>query len=100
MKWRFDFVKIENEKLFNIFKTERVKIENEFFKKIIDILIRFTKKSKWKKIETKNEVDVVTIIENEYKTKSFMNYLMIAIVWKQRVKRSFKNKSKDKNKVH
>ena len=32
-KWRFDFVEIENEKLFNIFKAERVKIENEFFEK-------------------------------------------------------------------
>ena len=100
MKWRFDFVEIENEKLFNIFETERVKIENEFFKKIIDISIKITKKSKWEKIETKNEVDVVTMIKNEYETKLFINHLMIAIVRKQRVKRSFKNKNKNKNKIY
>ena len=48
----------------------------------------------------KNEVDVVTTIENEYKTKSFINCLMIAIIRKQRVKHSFKNKNKNKNKVY
>ena len=57
MKWRFDLAEIENEKLFNIFKTERVKIENKSFEKTIDISIKITKKLKWKKIETKNEVD-------------------------------------------
>ena len=80
MKWRFDLAEIENEKLFNIFKTECVKIENEFFEKTINISIKITKKLKWKKIETENEVDVVTIIKNEHKTKSFMNHLMIVIV--------------------
>ena len=79
-KWWFNLVKIENEKLFNILETERVKVENEFFEKIINISIKITKKSKWKKIETKNEVDVVTIIKNEYETKSFMNRLTIAII--------------------
>ena len=82
MKWRFDFVEIENGKLFNIFETEDVKVENKFFKKKIDITIRITKKSKWKNIKTKNEIDVVTTIENEYKAKLFMNRLIIAIVWK------------------
>ena len=48
----------------------------------------------------KNDVDVVTTIENEYKAKLFMNYLIIAIVQRQRVERSFKNKSKNKNKVY
>ena len=100
MKWQLDFVKIENEKLFNIFKTERVKIENEFFKKIIDISIKITKKSKWKKIKTEDDADVVTTIKNKYEMKSFMNHLMIVIVQKQRVKRSFKNKNKNKNKIH
>ena len=100
MKWRFDLVKIENEKLFNIFETKRVKIENEFFKKTINISIKITKKSKWKKIEMKNDVDVVTTIKNEYETKLFMNRLTIAIARKQRVERSFKNKNKSKNKVH
>ena len=95
-KWRFDLVEIENEKLFNIFEIKRVKIENEFFKKKIDILIKITKKSKWKKIKMKNDIDVVTTIENEYETKLFINYLMIIIVWKQRVECSLKNKSKDK----
>ena len=99
-KWRFDLAEIENEKLFNIFETKRVKIENEFFKKIIDISIRITKESKWKKIEMKNEVDVVTTIENEYETKSFMNRLTIVIARKQRVERSFKSKNKDKNKTY
>ena len=82
MKWRFDLVKIENEKLFNIFKTEHVKVESKFFEKINNISIKIMKKLKWKKIEMKNEADVVTTIENEYETKSFMNHLMIAIVWK------------------
>ena len=100
MKWRLDFVEIENEKLFNIFKTKRVKIENKFFEKTIDISIKITKKLKWKKIETKNEVDVVMTIENKYKTKSFMNRLTIMIIRKQRVKRSFKNKNKNKNKIY
>ena len=100
IKWQFDFVEVENEKLFNILKTERVKIENEFFKKKTDITIKITKKLKWKKIKTKNEADVVTTIENEYETKLFMNYLTIAIVRKQRVERSFKNKNKNKNKIH
>ena len=59
-----------------------VKIENKFLKKTIDISIKITKKLKWKKIKTKNEVDVITTIENEYKTKSFMNRLIIAIVRK------------------
>ena len=80
MKWRFDFAEIENKKLFNIFKTERVKIENEFFEEKIDILIKITKKTKWKNIKTKNEVDVITTIENKYKIKLFMNYLTITIV--------------------
>ena len=48
----------------------------------------------------KNEADVVTTIENEYKTKSFMNHLTIAIAQKQRVKHLFKNKNKNKNKIH
>ena len=48
----------------------------------------------------KNEVDVVTTIKNEYKMKSFMNYLTIMIIRKQRVERLFKNKNKDKNKVY
>ena len=48
----------------------------------------------------KNEVDVVTTIENEYKTKSFMNRLTIAIAQKQRVERSLKNKNKNKNKIY
>ena len=48
----------------------------------------------------KNDVDVVTIIENEYEMKSFMNHLMIAITQKQRVECSFKNKNKNKNKIH
>ena len=52
--------------MFNIFETERVRIENKFFEKIIDILIRITKKLKWKKIETENETDVIMTIENEY----------------------------------
>ena len=99
-KWRFNFVEIENEELFNILETERVRIENEFFEKAINTSVRITKKSKWKKIETKNEADVVTTIENEYETKSFMSRLAIAIARKQRVERSFKNKNKDKNKVH
>ena len=99
-KWRLNLAKIENEKLFNIFKAERVKIENEFFEKTINISIKVTKKSKWKKIETKNEIDIVTIIENKYKAKLFINYLTIAITWKQRVKRSFKNKNKNKNKIY
>ena len=99
-KWRLNLVKIENEKLFNIFEAERVKIENKFLEKTIDILIKITKKSKWKKIEMKNEADVATTIENEYKMKLFMNRLMIAIARKQRVKHSFKNKSKSKNKIH
>ena len=51
-------------------------------------------------MKTKNEVDVVTMIENKYKIKSFMNHLTIAIVRKQRVKRSFKNKNKNKNKIY
>ena len=80
VKWWFNFAEIKNEKLFNIFEIKRVKIENEFFEKIIDISIKFTKKSKWKKIETKNEIDVVTTIENKYEIKSFMNRLTIAIV--------------------
>ena len=80
VKWRFDFIEVENEKLFNIFEIKRVKIENEFLEKIIDISIKITKKSKWKKIETKNDVDVVTTIENKYKMKSFINHLMIAII--------------------
>ena len=99
-KWRLDFAEIENEKLFNIFKTKRVKIENEFFKKTINISIKITKKSKWKKIETKNEADVVTTIEDEYETKSFMNRLTIAIAWKQYVERSLKSKNKNKNKIY
>ena len=68
--------------MFNIFEAERVKIENEFFEKIINISIKITKKLKWKKIETKNDVDVVIIIENKYKTKLFMNRLTIAIARK------------------
>ena len=82
MKWRFDFAEIENKKLFNIFEAECVKIKNEFLKKTTDIFVRFTKKLKWKKIKMKNETDVVTTIENEYKTKSFINCLTIAIVRK------------------
>ena len=78
-KWRLDFIEIENKKLFNILEAKRVKIENEFFEKTIDTSIKITKKSKWKKIETKNEADVVTTIENKYETKSFMNRLTIAI---------------------
>ena len=100
IKWRFNLAEIENEKLFNIFEVERIKIENKFFEKIIDISIRITEKSKWKKIETKNDVNVVTTIENEYKTKLFMNRLTITIVWKQHVERLFKNKNKNKNKIH
>ena len=99
-KWRLDFAEIENEKLLNILETKRVKVENEFFEKTADISVKVTKKSKWKKIETKNETDVVTTIENEYETKSLMNRLTIVIVWKQRVERSLKNKNKDKNKIH
>ena len=38
------------------------------------------KRIELKKIEIKNEIDVVTTIENEYKTKSFINYLTIVIV--------------------
>ena len=98
-KWRFNFAEIKNKKLFNILKTECVKIENKFFKKI-DILNKITKKTKWKNIKIKDEVDVITTIENEYKIKSFMNYLTIVIVWKQCVERSFKNKDKNKNKVY
>ena len=45
-KWRFDFAEIENEELFNIFKTERVKIENESFEKKVDITIKIIKESK------------------------------------------------------
>ena len=99
-KWRLDLAEIENEKLFNIFETERVKIENEFLEKEVDISIRITKKTKWKNIKMKNEVNVVTTIEDEYKTKSFMNRLTIAIARKQRVERSLKNKNKNKNKIH
>ena len=99
-KWRFDFVKIENKKLFNIFEAEHVKIKNEFLEKTADISIKIMKKLKWKKIKIKNDVDVVTTIENEYKTKSFINCLTIAIAWKQCVKRLFKNKNKNKNKIY
>ena len=48
----------------------------------------------------KNEADVVMTIENEYKTKLFMNRLTIMIIRKQRVERSFKNKNKNKNKIY
>ena len=99
-KWRLDLAEVENKKLFNILETECVRIEDKFFKKTVDISVRITKKSKWKEIETKNKVDVVTTIENEYETKSFMNRLTIAIAQKQRVKRSLKSKNKDKNKIH
>ena len=79
IKWRFDLAEIENKKLFNIVKTKCVKIENESFKKKINITIKIIKKTKWKNIKIKNEADVVTTIKNEYKTKSFMNRLIIAI---------------------
>ena len=79
-KWQFNFIEIENEKLFNILEIKRVKIENKFFEKTIDISIKITKKLKWKKIKMKNEADVATTIENKYETKSFINRLMIAIV--------------------
>ena len=82
MKWRFDFAEIKNEKLFNIFETKRVKIENEFFEKRIDISVKVTKKSKWKKIKTKNDVDVITTIKNKYEMKSFINRLTITIIRK------------------
>ena len=100
MKWRLDLVEIKNEKLFNILETKRAKIENEFFEKRVDISIRIIKKIKWKNIKMKDEADVVTTTENEYKTKSFMNRLTIAIVRKQHAERSLKNKSKDKSKIH
>ena len=48
----------------------------------------------------KNNVNVVTTIENEYEMKLFINHLIIAIIRKQRVKRSFKNKNKNKNKIY
>ena len=35
-----------------------------------------------KKIKMKNKIDIVTRIENEYKIKSFMNCLTIAIIRK------------------
>ena len=82
MKWRLDFAEIENEKLFNILKAECVKIENKFLEKKVDISIKITKKSKWKKIKTKNDIDVVMTIENKYEMKSFMNRLMITIIRK------------------
>ena len=78
-KWRFDFAEIENEKLFNIFETKCVKIENKFFEKKVDISIKITKKTKWENIKTKNQIDIITMIENEYETKLFMNHLTTAI---------------------
>ena len=86
--------------MFDIFKTKRVRIENKFFEKTINISIKIIKKLKWKKIETKNDADIVTTIENKYEIKLFMNCLMIAIVQKQCVERLFKSKNKNKNKIY
>ena len=77
-----------------------LKSKINFLKEKANIMIKNYEKIKMKKIRMKNEVDVVTIIENEYKAKLFMNRLTIAIVQKQHVKRSFKNKNKNKNKIY
>ena len=53
MKWRLDFAEIENEKLFNILEIERVKVENEFFKKKLTFRSKLRRKRNEKTLKQK-----------------------------------------------
>ena len=96
-KNRFRFFETENQQLLNILEIKRVKVETESDDEMMRNRVTTTtmkkkneKKKKWKKFKNDENDDVMTTIENKFKTTFFLNRLMMTIAKRQRVERFFR----------